>query len=242
MYNNDYKFTCEVINLKKIVAFFVLFALVLLPATSALAEPQHMKRIKEATRLINKMAIEEDAENLADVVKSGKAVAIFPNVKKAGFIVGGQYGDGVVFVKDGKGGWLGPAFMTIVGGSIGYQIGLESVGLVLVVTNQKGVVAFTGGKSFKLGADIDVAAGPVGRRASASTDTRFTAAIYSYSMAQGLFAGVGVDGSVINQNREASKNYWGKALEAKQALSRPAKDKRVTDLVKALNNLQKKAK
>ena len=228
--------------MKKFVATFVSLVMIMSLASSVFAMPQHMKRIKEATRLINKMAIEEDAESLADVVKSGKAVAIFPGVSKAGFIVGGQYGDGVVFVKDGKGGWNGPAFMTIVGGSIGYQIGLESVGLVLVVTNQKGLRAFTGGKSFKLGADIDVAAGPVGRRASASTDTRFRAAIYSYSIAQGLFAGIGVDGSVINQNREASKNYWGKALEAKDALARPAKDQRVADLVKALNNLQKQAK
>lgn len=228
--------------MKKFVAFLVSLTMVMLFASGSFAMPQHMKRIKEATRLLNKMAIEEDAESLADVVKSGKAVAIFPNVAKAGFIVGGQYGDGVVFVKDGKGGWKGPAFMTIVGGSFGYQIGLESVGLVLVITNQKGLLAFTGGKSFKLGADIDVAAGPIGRRASASTDTRFKAAIYSYSIAQGLFAGVGIDGSVINQNREAAKNYWGKALEAKDALSRPAKDKRVADIVKALNNLQTKAK
>ena len=228
--------------MKKFVAFFVSLTIAMLFASSALAIPQHMKRINEATSLLNKMAIEEDAGSLANVIASGKAVAIFPSVSKAGFIVGGQYGDGVVFVKDGKGGWKGPAFMTIAGGSFGLQIGVESVGLVLVITNQKGLLAFTGGQSFKLGTDIEVAAGPVGRRASASTDTRFKAAIYSYSIAQGAFAGVGIDGSVINQNRDASKNYWGKALEAKAALSRPAKDKRVANLVKALNNLQKKAK
>ena len=207
---------------------------------SAKTKESRRKKIMEIQQGVSKRLLNRRIGDCVEV--------LIENITEDGlYFIGRSYmdvsgEDGVVFVKDGKGGWNGPAFMTIVGGSIGYQIGLESVGLVLVVTNQKGLRAFTGGKSFKLGADIDVAAGPVGRRASASTDTRFKAAIYSYSIAQGLFAGIGVDGSVINQNREAAKNYWGKALEAKDALARPAKDKRVADLVKALNNLQKQAK
>ena len=131
--------------------------------------------------------------------------------------------------------------MGISGASIGFQIGVQSVGLVLVITNEQGLRAFTGGNSFKLGADVAIAAGPVGRDTSAATDGRAKASIYSYSMSKGLFAGISIDGSVINQNRDANKAYWGRDISAANALKKPATDKRVTPLIKALNNLVKKA-
>ena len=136
------------------------------------------------------MAIEEDADALANVIKSGKGVAIFPKVTKAGLGLGGQTGEGLVLLRNKNGTWSGPAFMGINGASIGFQIGVQSVGLVLVITNQDGLHAFTGGNSFKLGADVAIAAGPVGRDTSAATDGRAQASIYSYSMSKGLFAGV----------------------------------------------------
>ena len=110
-----------------------------------------------------------------------------------------------------------------------------------MITNEQGLRAFTGGNSFKLGADVAIAAGPVGRDASAATDGRAKASIYSYSMSKGLFAGISIDGSVINQNRDASKAYWGRDISAANALKKPATDKRVAPLIKALNNLVKKA-
>lgn len=214
---------------------------VLFSAGAAQAEKAHERRIRMSADLINKMAAQDDASSLADVINSGRGVAIFPAVTKAGLIVGGQTGEGIVFLKKGNGRWSGPAFMGLSGASIGFQIGAQSVGLVLVITNEKGLGAFTGDNSFKLGADVAIAAGPVGRDASAATDGNAKASIYSYSMSKGLFAGVSVEGCVINQNRDASQAYWGKTLSPKAALARPATDKRVAAVVKALNNLVRKA-
>lgn len=226
---------------RKIMIFALLALLVAGAAQAASAETAHMRRIRLSADLINKMANEQDADALADVIKSGKGVAIFPAVTKAGLGIGGQTGEGVVFLRQSNGRWSGPAFMGISGASIGFQIGVQSVGLVLVITNEQGLRAFTGGNSFKLGADVAIAAGPVGRDASAATDGRAKASIYSYSMSKGLFAGISIDGSVINQNRDASKAYWGRDISAANALKKPATDKRVAPLIKALNNLVKKA-
>ena len=226
---------------RKITVFALLALLVAGAAQAAFAETAHMRRIRLATDLINKMAKEQDADALADVIKSGKGVAVFPAVTKAGLGIGGQTGEGVVLLRKPNGEWSGPAFMGINGASIGFQIGVQSVGLVLVITNEQGLRAFTGGNSFKLGADVAIAAGPVGRDASAATDGRAKASIYSYSISKGLFAGISIDGSVINQNRDANKAYWGRDISAANALKRPASDKRITPLVNALNNLIKKA-
>ena len=226
---------------RKITIFALIALLVAGAAQAAFAETAHMRRIRLSTDLINKMAKEQDADALADVIKSGKGVAIFPAVTKAGLGIGGQTGEGVVFLRQSNGRWTGPAFMGISGASIGFQIGVQSVGLVLVITNEQGLRAFTGGNSFKLGADVAIAAGPVGRDTSAATDGRAKASIYSYSMSKGLFAGISIDGSVINQNRDANKAYRGRDISAANALKKPATDKRVTPLIKALNNLVKKA-
>ncbi len=119
------------------------------------------------------------------------------------------------------------------------QIGAQSVGLVLVITNEQGLRAFTGGNSFKLGADVAIAAGPVGRDTSAATDSRAKASIYSYSMSKGLFAGMTFEGSVLNQNRDANRAYWGRDMSAQAALKKPANDKRIKELVNSLNALVK---
>lgn len=218
---------------------------VLLPffaGTARAEEKAHERRIRMSGELIREMTSLSDADSLGQVIKSGKGVAIFPSVTKAGLIVGGQVGEGVVFLRNPNGTWSGPAFMGISGASIGLQIGAQSVGLVLVITNEAGLRAFTGGNSFKLGADVAIAAGPVGRDASAATDARAKAAIYSYSISKGLFAGVTLEGSVINQNRDANKAYWGRDMSAKAALGKPATDKRVTPLIKDLKALIAKAK
>ena len=204
-------------------------------------EKAHERRIRMAGELVEKMAAQDDSGSMADVIKSGKGVAIFPAVTKAGLVVGGQVGEGVVLLRKPDGSWTGPAFMGLSGASVGFQIGAQSVGLVLVITNEEGLRAFTGGNSFKLGADVAIAAGPVGRDASAATDSRVKASIYSYSMSRGLFAGVSVEGCVINQNRDASRAYWGRDMSASAALKKPAVDKRIKTLVNDLNSLIKKA-
>jgi len=231
-------------KITKAVILFTMLALVLGMAGAAFADdPAHLKRIKLAAEVLDEMAAQNDAGALGDVINSGRGVAIFPRVGKAGFIVGGQGGQGIVLIKDGKNKWrwYGPAFMGIAGASFGLQIGASQTALVLVITNEAGLRAFTGGNSFTLGGDVSIAAGPVGRDAKAATDGRAAAAIYSYSMSKGLFAGLSIDGSIINQNRDASEAYWGAPLTAKAALSKRATDKRIKPVVDALNRLQKKA-
>lgn len=212
----------------------------LAPTMSFAEETAHERRIRLATELVQKMAARDDASDLASVVKRAKGIAIIPKMTKAGFIVGAQTGEGLILLKNGDK-WTGPSFAGISGASVGLQIGAQSVGLVLVITNNDGILAFTGGNSFKLGADVAGAAGPAGRDASAATDGRSEASIYSYSISKGLYAGVSLEGCVINQNRDANKAYWRRDITPKQALAEPASDKRIAKLAASLNQLVKLA-
>lgn len=222
--------------------FILAAAIILSTGLNAFAEEKaHERRIRMSAELIQKMTAEDDSASMADVIKSGKGVAIFPAVTKAGLVVGGQVGEGLVLLRNSNGTWSGPSFMGLSGASIGLQIGAQSVGLVLVITNEDGLRAFTGGNSFKLGADVAIAAGPLGRDASAATDSRAKASIYSYSMSKGLFAGLTLEGTVLNQNRDANRAYWGRDVSAATALRKPASDKRMKSLVDSLNKLVKKA-
>ena len=122
---------------------------------------------------------------------------IVPRVIKAGLVVGGRFGRGVVLVRNGKGCWSNPAFVTLTGGSVGWQIGVQSTDLVLVFKNRKTADRLLHGKDkLTLGADAAVAAGPLGRQAEAGTDARLHAEIYSYSRSRGLFAGISLKGPV----------------------------------------------
>jgi lipid-binding SYLF domain-containing protein len=220
-----------------LAALIAMLALVALPRPS-LAETQHEKHIRLSVSLLQKMQGESDSGTMGHAISSAKGVAIFPSVVQAGLGFGGMSGEGVVLVRQGKG-WGGPSFASIVGGSFGLQIGIKEVGLVLVITNDAGLQAFTGGNSFKLGGDVSVAAGPVGRDAQAATDSRAEASIYSYSMSKGLFAGIALSGSTINRNGDANKAYWGSALDAKAALARRADSAKIKPLVSELNKLAK---
>lgn len=225
-----------------IMILVIAAALIFSCGTSSFAEEKaHERRIRLSAELVRDMTAQGDSDSMADVIKSGKGVAIFPAVTKAGLMIGGQVGEGLVLLRNSNGTWKGPSFMSLSGASIGLQIGAQSVGLVLVITNEDGLRAFTGGNSFKLGADVAIAAGPVGRDASASTDSRAKASIYSYSMSKGLFAGMTFEGSVLNQNRDANKAYWGRDMSAAAALKKPANDKRIKNLTDSLNALVKKA-
>lgn len=227
------------INVLLVLAVFLGLSMAF--AYPAAAEKAHERRIRMSASLLREMSEKSDVSSMADVIKSGKGVAIFPAVTKAGFVLGAQTGEGIVFLRKSDGTWTGPAFMGLSGASFGLQIGAQSVGLVLVITNENGLRAFTGGNSFKLGADVAIAAGPAGRDASAATDGRAAASIYSYSISKGLYAGISLEGCVINQNRDASLAYWGRDMSAKAALNKPAKDKRVKAVIQELNKLAAKA-
>ena len=223
--------------MKKILALTSALALIFAGASFAATSPESI--IDDALSMLKEISSEEDVSSMADTVKTSHAIAIVPSMVKAGFIIGGEYGEGLILRhKDGK--WYGPSFYNIGGGSFGFQIGAQSVALLMAVINEKGVGAFTGSKT-KLGGDIGIAAGPVGRRAEAATDAQAKASIYSYSMSKGLFAGLSLEGSVISISVKRNNEYWGGKVSAKEALNKPATDKRILPLIKELDALIKKA-
>jgi lipid-binding SYLF domain-containing protein len=139
-------------------------------------------------------------------------VIVIPSLKKAAFIVGGEYGKGLMSCRQ-KGGWSAPLFMEMEKGSWGLQVGAESVDLVMLVMNEGGVSKLLNNK-VSLGADASVAGGPVGRTAHASTDVQLKAEILSYSRAQGLFAGIDVSGGVLKPDTDDNERLYGKSVSA----------------------------
>lgn len=195
--------------------------------------------INKSVNVIKKMQNQEDAVDMADVMKEAHAIAFVPSMIKAGFVLGGQYGEGLILRKE-NGKWYGPSFYNLGGGSLGLQIGAQEISLILVVANEKGVEAFLSSRT-KLGADVAVAAGSKGRRGEAATDAQLKASIYSYSMTKGLFAGVSLDGSVISISVKRNEEYWKRKISAEDALKIRATDKRILPLIQEIENFSKKA-
>jgi len=167
------------------------------------------KRVREAATVLDEIMGAADKAVPRSVMEKAEAIAVFPSLIKGGIGIGGQRGRGILSVRDRKnGGWSNPAFLTITGGSVGAQFGLQAIDLVLVINNQRGLEQLVKNQ-FKVGADAGVAAGPVGREASAATDIQMRAQILSYSRSRGLFAGVTLNGSTIRQDRDANERLYG---------------------------------
>lgn len=157
-----------------------------------------------------------------DLMYRCAGLAIFPKVYKAGFIIGGNYGQGLLVIRDPQTGqWTGPIFLTIGGGSIGYQIGVNVTELVLVIMNNKGINGFIQ-ENLTLGGDLSVAAGPIGRKLEASTDIALSAEVYSYSISRGLFAGVALQGVYVQVDYKANERFYGKPLLPREILFQKA--------------------
>jgi len=152
-----------------------------------------------------------------DLLDKADCVVVFPSVLKAAFIVGGSYGRGAMSCRKGQnfsGPWGAPTMMALEGGSFGFQIGGEATDFVLLVMNERGASGILTSK-VKLGADASVAAGPVGRTASAETDATLRADILSYSRARGAFAGIALEGSTIRPDNGANKQIYGREVAAR---------------------------
>jgi lipid-binding SYLF domain-containing protein len=134
-------------------------------------------------------------------------IAIIPKVLKGSFVIGARHGRGVLLIRNDQGFWHAPVFISLTGGNIGWQIGVQSTDVILVFKTRKSVEGILAGK-FTLGADATAAAGPIGRQAAAATDMTLQAEIYSYSRSRGLFAGVSFDGSVMSVDRMATGAYY----------------------------------
>jgi SH3 domain-containing YSC84-like protein 1 len=153
-----------------------------------------------------------------DLLDKANCVVIYPSVLKAAFVIGGSYGRGAMTCRKGEnftGSWGAPTMMALEGGSFGFQLGGQATDFVLLVMNEGGARGILAGKA-KLGGDASVAAGPVGRNASAETDVTLRSEILSYSRSRGLFAGVSLEGSTIRPDNKANEKIYGEKLEAKQ--------------------------
>lgn len=180
------------------------------------AQQEEADRLREATTVLQELVDAPDVSVPNWVREKAVAIAVFPSVKKGAVVVGGQFGRGVLSARSPKtGSWSAPAFLTLTGGSFGLQLGGQAVDLVLVVMDQRGLEQLLRNQ-FKIGGDASVAAGPVGRDATASTDIQMRAKILSYSRSRGLFAGISLNGSTIRQDRDAHERFYGRSYSSKE--------------------------
>ncbi len=166
-----------------------------------------LEKVNDAIEVIEEM-MEIPEEGIPEALLSeAYGIAIIPKVIKAAWVVGGRYGKGVLLVRGEDERWGNPSFIRIAGGSIGWQIGVQSADIILVFKRKKSIESITEGK-ITLGADAAVAAGPVGRRAEVSTDIELQAEIFSYSRSRGLFAGMSIEGAAIQIDEDANADFY----------------------------------
>jgi lipid-binding SYLF domain-containing protein len=196
------------------VALFALSCLFVTPAPQA-SSYEARQRAQKAAKVFQEIMSAEDQAIPQWALDRTRCVAVFPGVKKGGFVVGGQYGKGIVSCRNESRSWGAPAFLTIGGGSFGLQIGGQAVDLVLLILNEDGMNSLFKDK-FEIGAGAAASAGPVGRNTSASTDVLMQAKILSYSRSKGLFAGLELKGSVIKPDEQSNVDIYHKPLTPRE--------------------------
>jgi lipid-binding SYLF domain-containing protein len=213
--------------------------LVTAPVAGASGAEKNVERIADAVRVIEEGRATPDRAVPDAVWRNAECVAVFPGLKKGAFIIGGEYGKGVVSCR-GAQGWSAPAFLTLEKASWGAQVGAQSVDLMLFFMNRRGVERLLA-NNVTLGADASVAAGPVGRSGSAGTDLQLTAEVLSYSRARGAFAGIDISGGVMRPDDSEDQKLYGRAMSAQEILLqggvRPPAAAR--PLVSALNSISR---
>lgn len=213
----------------------LIFVLLSVPLFVFAATPS--ERLTSALSILKELSNVPDSGAFVDLLRQSEGIAIYPSLIKVGLVIGGQYGEGLVFKRDvNSGKWFGPLFVKLSGLSLGAQIGVQNVGLVLVLMNEDAVKSFTS-SNVTLGGNISVAAGPMGRSLSADTDYKLQASIYSYSVSKGFFAGLSLQGSVVQVDEDANKQFYGSAVSASDLLKAEPKTKEAIDLMNYLNNL-----
>jgi len=200
------------------------------------ANEEEAKRAQEAAKVLAEMTTMKESGIPNSLLRDAKGIAVIPSVKKAALGIGGRWGRGLMSTRNDEGAWVPPSYIEITGGSVGFQIGVESNDLVLVFRDKDAVKNLMKGK-LKLGADAAVAAGPVGRKGEAGIDILMTSPILAYTRSRGLFAGVALDGSVISIDDTANQKVYGKYVHGDEILlySRVAMNQTVQPFVDALN-------
>ncbi len=192
--------------LKRILAVTILIAIASLTAVASDREDD-VNRTQKAAQVFKEIMNTPDQGIPSNLLESAKCIAIIPGDKKFAFIFGGSYGRGLATCRT-EHGWSAPMFVAIDSGSVGYQIGGSSTDIVMLFMNDHALQSLMSDK-FKLGADASVAAGPVGRNAAAGTDLKLNAEILSYSRSKGIFAGVSLDGAVMQADKSGDKAMYG---------------------------------
>jgi SH3 domain-containing YSC84-like protein 1 len=186
---------------------FLIGAFFLTPAFAASDREDDIQRIDNSAEVLQEIMSTPDKAIPQELLESAKCIAIIPGEKKAAFMFGGRYGKGLAICKTAQG-WSAPLFLTIGGGSFGFQIGASSTDIVMLVMNDNGMKSLLSDR-FKLGGDASVAAGPVGRHVAADTDLKLTAEILTYSRSKGVFAGVSLDGAVVEADHSGDRSMYG---------------------------------
>jgi lipid-binding SYLF domain-containing protein len=187
------------------------FTLMIAASLPVIAQRTEVHRVQDAQDVFQTLITVPEHEVPAALIRQVYGIAIIPNVQRAGFIIGGQHGRGVLVVRGSEGPWSRPLFLTLAGGSVGFQIGIQSADIVLFFRTKDSVDRILRGK-YTIGVDASVAAGSLGREAGAVTDQDLRAEIYSYSRTRGIFAGVALQGASLEVDYDANALYYGKEI------------------------------
>ncbi|MEJ6981283.1 lipid-binding SYLF domain-containing protein [Pedobacter sp. P351] len=184
-----------------------LIILVFVFSSVSFAQEKRDEKLQKSVEVLKELAaIREYIPK--DLMQKSEGIVVIPNLIKVGLGIGGQRGKGVAMVKKADGSWSDPVFITLTGGSIGFQAGVQAIDLVMFFTKGS-ILTNLGNGEFTLGGNISVAAGPIGRSSSATTGTKLEAEVYSYSRSKGLFAGLTLNGSRISPDEDANKAFYG---------------------------------
>ena len=203
--------------LQRVFITSVLVAAVVLPACASTSDRQDdISRIQASARVFREIMSAPDKGIPENLLGSAKCVAIIPGEEKAAFFVGERYGKGVAVCRT-RHGWSSPLFLAVGGGSFGFQFGASSTDIVMLFMNDHALRSLLSDK-FKLGADASAAAGPVGRHAAAGTDIKLNAEILTYSRSKGVFAGISLDGAVVQADQSGDEAMYGPSIQRRQIL------------------------
>src|SRR5580765_7274023 len=226
--------------MKKFVAFLSAISLASF-AWAGTAKEDSTERLQKSSEVLNQMVQAPDKGIPEEVLSHAKCIAIVPHLVKGGFVFGGKHGRGVATCRTADG-WSAPAFISVGGGSWGLQIGVEGVDLIMLVMNDQGFQHLLSSK-FELTGEGSVAAGPVGRHASAGTDWKMNTEMLTYSRSRGVFAGLTLEGAVVEQDNDSTHAIYGKQMMFRNILSGKATTPRSADaFLKAVSEAGQQAK
>jgi lipid-binding SYLF domain-containing protein len=205
--------------MKKLVQVTLVLSLctLMFAADEPAKESKATDRVQASADVLNEIESAPDSGIPQEILGRAECVAVVPSMLKGGFVVGAKYGRGLASCRTPKG-WSSPAFFTVKGGSFGFQIGGQAVDLVMLIMNNEGMQRLLSSQ-VALGADASVAAGPVGRHAEGNTDWKMRAQVLTYSRARGVFAGVSLNGAVLKQDKDSTRDFYGHMVTFKAALT-----------------------